>query len=261
MRGEPAQIICIEHPYGNKSQGGTYPHSVPMILVRCLGIAAVVLGVACSATGQSSPIYQAEGNDDPRGNVNLAIPMAIPLNPTAKAVHLGFGFTVGGGYNITRSHGIVSEFTWNHLLPTNEALAKLRLALNNPNIDANANVLSFTGNYRYELRGHALGAYLIGGGGLYFRHTELSQKVTTGSDIVCTPMWLWWGFECESGTVTENQTVGSWSASSLGGNGGVGFTARVGEAPYRMYIESRYHYAPDKRVNTQLIDISFGIRY
>jgi hypothetical protein len=74
-------------------------------------------------------------------------------------------------------------------------------------------------------------------------------------------MWEYWGFTCTSGTVDSNQTVRSGSSSSGGFNGGVGFTTRVGEAPYRFYVESRYHYAPSSRINTQLINISFGFRY
>jgi hypothetical protein len=41
----------------------------------------------------------------------------------------------------------------------------------------------------------------------------------------------------------------------------VGLTARVGKAPNRLYVEARYHYAATGGVNTQLVGISFGIRY
>ena len=212
--------------------------------------------------GQATPsILQDEGNDDPRGNVHLGTPIVIPLNPTAQAVHLGFGVLVGGGYNFTRKHALVTEFMWNNLLPTNGALDKIRTEVNNPNVNASVSLMTLTGNYRYELRGKLLGTYLIGGGGLYYRHTHLSQTVTTGSTVTCSPTWEFWGFTCTNGTVTSNQSLGSWSSSSGGFNGGVGFTVRVGEPPYRFYVESRYHYAPSSTISTQLIDISFGIRY
>ena len=229
----------------------------------CIGSAIAVLAMTFLGAGAQvpSPSYEAEQNDNPRANVNISAPIVIPLNPTAQAVHLGFGFTVGGGYNFTRRHALIGEFMWNNLFPTNEALAKLRTALDNPKVNAGAAVTALTGNYRFELRGKALGAYLIGGAGLYYRHTTLSQTVTTGSNISCTPTWVWWGFTCTSGTVDVNQTIGSWSATAPGFNGGIGFTARVGEAPYRFYTESRYHYVPNSRINTQLIDISFGFRY
>jgi hypothetical protein len=167
----------------------------------------------------------------------------------------------GGGYNFNRHHALVSEVMWNDLLPTNEALAKLRTALNDQSVDAHASLAALNGNYRFEMRGKNLGTYIMGGAGLYYRHTSLSQKVATGSTITCTPEWEWWGYTCTSGVVTANQTIGSWGASAGGYNGGFGFTARVGDPPYRFYAESRYHYVPDNRVNLQLIEISFGIRY
>ena len=192
----------------------------------CIGSAIAILAMASSsAVAQgASPSYEDEQNDNPRANVNVSTPIVIPLNPTAQAVHLGFGFGVGGGYNFTRRHAAIGEFMWNNLMPTNDAQAKLRAALDNPNVNASAQVMALTGNYRFELRGRALGTYFIGGAGLYYRHSTLSQTVTTGSNISCTPTWVWWGFTCTSGTVDSNQTIRSWSSSSGGFNGGVGFT-------------------------------------
>lgn len=204
---------------------------------------------------------QEEGDDDPRGNVNLGLNIAAPLNPVARFVNIGWGMTTGAGYNFNRRNGIVNEFMWQHLFPTNDALTPIRIALQNPNLNASGDVIAFTSNYRFELRGKAVGTYFIGGGGLYYRTTSLSQRVTTGSNITCNPTWFWWGFSCSSGSVTANQTLASSSSYAMGGNVGIGFTARVGDAPYRVYVESRYHYAPSKNVNTQLVVVSVGIRY
>jgi hypothetical protein len=225
--------------------------------------AVVLLAVAsCSATAQVRvSAFDDYPEDNPRGNVHLGAPIVIPLNPTARAVHFGWGFNVGGGYNFTKNHGLVGELLWNGLSPTNEALAKIRTALNDPSVDMNVGLTALTGNYRYELRGKNLGTYFLGGGGLYYRHTHLSKQVTTGKNIECTRAWAWWGFTCTGGLVSENQTIASWGATSGGYNAGIGFTFRVGEPPYRFYAESRYHYAPNSRVNTQLINLTFGIRY
>lgn len=225
-----------------------------------LGLLVLALALP-AARAQGMPDLGEEANDNPRGNVHVGTPIVIPVGDTANAVHLGFGLNVGGGYNFSRRHGLVGDLTWNHMLATNEALAKLRAAFNLPGLDARSDVYALTGNYRFELRGQTLGAYFIGGGGLYARRTSLSQRVTTGNSVVCQPIYLWWGFSCQSGTVTSNQTVASFTSSTGGGNVGGGFTARVGEAPYRVYVESRFHYAPNKYISTQLIDISFGIRY
>jgi len=234
-----------------------------MIRGMCVASAVVVLAIAsCGAVAQSMPAApERDTQDNPIGNVHLGFPVVIPLNPTARAVHLGFGLNVGGGYNFNRHHGLVGDFLWNDLFPTNEALAKLRAALDDPSLHASVRVTAFTGNYRYELRGRKLGAYFLGGAGLFYRHTSISKEVVTGNTIQCDPAWIWWGLTCTSGTVTENQTIGSWSATAPGYDGGIGFTARAGEPPYRFYAESRYFYAPNHLINTQMIEITFGIRY
>ena len=220
-----------------------------------------IIGITFLAIAHCIVYAQDEGDDDPKGNVNWGLPISAPLNPTAQFVNLGLGTTAGFGYNFTRRHAVIGEVMWNHLFPTNGALNPLRAALQNPGLSAGGNLFAFTGNYRFELRGRAIGTYLIGGGGWYYRNAHLSQKVTTGSNITCNPTWLWWGFSCESGSVTANQTIGSSGSHSIGVNGGFGFTARVGEAPYRVYVESRYHYAPGRGISTQLVIVTVGIRY
>jgi hypothetical protein len=216
-------------------------------------IALVLSGVSLCA--------QDEGDDNPRANTNLGLTITAPLNPTGQFVDLGLGTNIGAGYNFTRRHAVVGEFMWNHLFVNSSALNQIRQVTGNPDINSSSNVFAFTGNYRFELRGKAVGTYLIGGAGWYYRNAHLSQKITTGETIACTPVWLWWGFSCQSGTVTANQTIAGSASNSMGVNGGIGFTARVGDAPYRIYVESRYHYAPTKGVSTQLATITVGIRY
>src|SRR5215472_770439 len=108
---------------------------------------------------------QEEGDDNPRGNVNLGLNIAAPLNPVARFVNIGWGLTTGAGYNFNRRNGVVNEFMWQHLFPTNDALTPIRIALQNPNLNASGDVIAFTSNYRFELRGKALGMYFIGGEG------------------------------------------------------------------------------------------------
>jgi len=201
------------------------------------------------------------GDDNPNITTNLGIPLSIPLNPTSRFVSAGWGLDAGIGYNFNRRNAVIGEFMWNSLYPTNEALQPIRVALQSPNISGHGNLLAVTANYRLELRGRVLGTYLIGGGGWYFREASLSKPVPVGTSITCDRTWLWWGYNCQSGTVITNLTLASSSSNSWGVNGGIGFTARVGEAPYRFYVESRYHYAPTRNISTQLVAITIGIRY
>ncbi|MGA8044358.1 MAG: hypothetical protein WCA37_16300 [Terracidiphilus sp.] len=223
---------------------------------------SLLMMMSCALIAQSAPPGSPdEPKAEPRGSLYLSIPIAIPLNPAAQAVNLGFGLTVGGGYRLARHQVAVGEFMWNNLFPNGTTLTRIRTTLDDPKANASVGVMGLTANYRYELEGKKLGTYLIGGGGLYYRHTSLSESVITSSSIPCTPTWQWLGFTCTNGYVTPNQKLGNWSATSGGINGGVGFTTKFGEAPCQFYVESRYHYAPSGRVNTQLINIAFGIRY
>jgi len=194
-------------------------------------------------------------------NSHIGTLAGFPLSPTSQFVSTGWGVTGGGGYNFNIHHAVIVEFMWNRLYATDRALQPLRQALQSPDLSGKSNLYVLTGNYRYEWRGRVFGTYLIGGAGLYYRTTNPSRLIVPGNNIPCAPAWMWWGFTCSSGTVTPNQSLGSVGSNAFGGNGGVGFTVRVGEDPWRMYVESRYHYAPNKNVSTQLVTITVGIRY
>jgi hypothetical protein len=61
--------------------------------------------------------------------------------------------------------------------------------------------------------------------------------------------------------VTPDQTVKGYDSSVFGGHVGAGFTIKIGDPSYRVYIEPRYHYAPTKNVTTRLMVITLEIRY
>lgn len=204
---------------------------------------------------------QETGNDDPSVTTSLGIPVSVPLSPISRQLAGAWGVSSEIGYNFDRKNALIGEFMWNSLYPTNEALQPIRVALQSPRVNGHGNLFAVTSEYRFELRGRRLGAYFIGGGGWYFRTVSLSKPIPTGTTITCDPAWLWWGYNCTSGLVISNVTIASSSASAFGANGGIGFTIRVGEAPYRFFAESRYHFAPTKNVTTQLIAVTFGIRY
>jgi hypothetical protein len=194
-------------------------------------------------------------------NTNLGAALTLPVGPTGQVVKTRWGLTAGAGYNFNEHHSVIGEFMWNPLYPSDGGLRPIRVALQDNSISGHSNLFAVTGNYRFQLQGKKFGAYLIGGGGWYYRTAGLSKQVTSGTSISCTPSWLWWGFTCTSGTVTSNQTITSFNSSSLGGNAGVGFTIKVADPSYRVYIEPRYHYAPTKNLATQLIELTVGIRY
>jgi len=200
-------------------------------------------------------------DDSDKINSNVGAIVSRPLSPTSNFVNTSWGLTGGAGYNFSPHHSVIGEFMWSALYPSGGALQPVRLALNDNSITGHSNLYTLTGNYRLQWQGSLLGAYLIAGGGWYYRTLGFTKPVTSGTGIACTPAWLWWGFTCVSGTVTAGQTVGGYTSSVLGGNVGFGFTVKVADPSYRMYIEPRYHYAPTKNVTTRLLEVTVGIRY
>jgi hypothetical protein len=204
---------------------------------------------------------QETGNDDPLVTTSIGVPLTVPLSPISHQLAGAWGVSSEVGYNFDRKNALIGEFMWNSLYPTDEALQPIRVALQSSRVNGHGNLFAVTSEYRFELRGRRLGAYFIGGGGWYYRNASLSKPIPTGTTITCDPSWRFWGFTCTAGLVTNDETIASSSTSAFGANGGIGFTIRVGDAPYRFFAESRYHFAPTKNVTTQLIVVTVGIRY
>jgi hypothetical protein len=203
-----------------------------------------------------------EDEEEAKINSNLGFAINVPVASTADVIHTGWGIATGVGYNFDRRNALIGEFLWNRVYANSSQLQPLlAVAQGAGNLDGNSDLFFVGGSYRLELRGKLLGTYLIGGGGWYHRENNLSREVNAGIGTTCTTPWLWWGFSCSTGTVTANQTLASSSASSWGANGGVGATIRVGEAPYRLYFESRYHYSPSETIHIHFVQVTLGIRY
>jgi hypothetical protein len=218
----------------------------------------VLAGICLLTFPWALQAQEQEENDNPNITSSVAVVGSAPLGPISQFASAGLGLDFTGGYNFTRRHALISEFMWNWLYASGSALQPVRDVLQSNKVGGHGNLITLTLEYKYELRGRSLGAYLIGGGGYYHRKAEITKEIPVGTPIPCQPVWLWWGFTC--GTTTS-ATFANSSSDTVGVNGGIGFTIRTGEAPYRWYVESRYHYAPTKNVNTQLLTVSLGIRY
>lgn len=199
--------------------------------------------------------------DEGRLNSNVALAAGTPLRLMAKYATVGVGINYGVGYNFDRHNSLIGEFMWNDLQPTSGALNQIRAATNNPGLNGRGNFVGLMANYRLRFEGKTFGAYLIAGGGGFYRNVSLSQLVTVGNSVTCSPEWLWWGFSCSSGVVTSRQTLASSSSTAPGADGGVGFTVKLPDSRYKFYVEARYYFSPNKSVSTQLLPIGIGIRF
>ena len=151
---------------------------------------------------------------------------------------------------------------WHGLPPNRSAL----LPTVNPlagatNLSTSANLNALTANYMFHMEGHRYGYYLMGGGGWYYRHLALNNyAVPPGT--VCAPVWTWWGYTCQAGLVSTDNTLATKGVSSGGVNAGGGITINLGSEGTKFYMEARYHYSPQGgRVATHLVPVTFGLRW
>ena len=217
-----------------------------------LSIAVTVISVVCTRGLEAQ---------ESRLNTNLGVGMNVPLNPTAQVIGSSLNVVVGAGYNFSKHHSLVGQFMWAGLPIKREAFLPIDIVANRRDISASSNLFTATANYRFRLEGRTFGWYWIAGGGAYYRRVSLSREVVVGSGVVCSPSWLWWGYTCANGLVTQDQTLFSNGSTAFGVNGGTGFTIRINDEGYKFYVESRYHYAPTRNINTQLITITLGFAW
>lgn len=240
LDAEPCNV-----PFGHPAKNWSVMNH-GMVLVALVSILAI------------PPMSLAQGHDDPSFTDSMAMSVSKPLGPLSPYSNTALGLSVSAGYNFTRRQALEGAFMWNWIYASNSAIQSLQQVLQTSKVGGHGNVFVLTANYKYELRGKLLGTYIVGGPGWYHRTTEVTQTIPSGTVVPCQPIWVWWGVPC--GPTMSSISAGS-SSTAIGGNVGIGFTIRVGDAPYRWYVESRYHYAPTKSIATQLLTINVGFRY
>ena len=196
----------------------------------------------------------ASGQDHPY-IFNIGGGPGFPVSDISDFSNVGGNFVAGAGANLLPRFGFDGEFMW-HGLPPKDSIVALTGAPN-----GSARMYSLTGNLLVHSSGeNKLGFYEIGGVGWYHRSWELTAPtVTIGT--ACLPSYVWWGVVCTSGLVSSNTALRSGSTDGFGYNAGAGITFRVGDTYAKFYAELRYHHAFHKGIDTQVLPLTFGIRY
>ena len=226
-----------------------------------MGSKTTLLLLALSVVTAGMKGLCAQDFESPKLNTNLGMGMTVPLNPTAQLVGSSVNVVVGAGYNFNRHHALVGQFMWAGIPVKTDALRPIIILANARDISSSSNLFTVTANYRLSFQGKTFGTYLIAGGGMYYRRATLSRSVPVGTGTVCGPTFGYFGFGCVDGIVSEDQTLIRSGSTAFGQNGGVGFTVRINDEGYKFYVESRYHYAPTKNINTQLMTITLGFAW
>jgi hypothetical protein len=187
--------------------------------------------------------------------------VSAPLNPTARYVGVSGNFITTAGVNINGRNSIEGTFMWSGLPPDLTVLHPVLLP------HGSMNLYSLTGNYRYHIdsiRGSVFGAYIIGGGGWYYRHFSVSRDFVVPPETVCQPVYIWWGYGCDADGFVFSAEVASGGVSAGGLNAGLGFTVKLGSKGWKFFTESRYIYAWNKglaHIPVTLIPVTFGLRF
>lgn len=215
---------------------------------KYLGVAICVLTATMIVTAQEI--------SDHTGPVNFNIGggVGFPLGTTSNFSGNGANFVVGVGPNFGKFFGLSGEFMWNNFPIKSNVLRALQV----PSASAREDSLTLNAIVRLPTPGR-LGFYAIGGGGWYHRSGELTAP-TVVPGTVCPPFWVWWG-GCVSGLFPANAVLASASSNAFGENIGGGFTIALGEATTKFYTEVRYHHASHNNVSTNILPLTFGLRW
>ncbi|HEY1801553.1 MAG TPA: outer membrane beta-barrel protein [Terriglobales bacterium] len=199
-------------------------------------------------------ISAANAQEIPRWNFNVGGGVGFPLNSTADFANNGANFVVGGGPNLNHLLGLSAEFMWDDLPVKKSVVQQLQV----PDASTRQYAVTLNAIFRVPTRGR-LGFYAIGGGGWYHRSGELTAP-TLVPGTVCPAFWVWWG-SCVSGLFPANAVLASSSSDAFGGNIGGGVTLKIGEGNLKFYSEVRYHHAAHDHIDTDVLPLTFGLRW
>jgi hypothetical protein len=205
-----------------------------------------------------SPLH-AEDSEHELFNFNVGGGLTVPLNPTARYLGVNGNAGSGMGVNFNKHNSIEGDFMWNGLSPT----VNLVQTINRPT--GSVNLYSVTGNYRFHIDSlgeSPFGIYIIGGGGWYYRHTDINKNYVVPPLTACQPIYNWWGFACDgSGGFVQQTTIASRGSSAGGLDVGVGFTITLPSPGWTFFVESRYNYAWSNFIPTTFVPVTVGFRF
>jgi hypothetical protein len=98
--------------------------------------------------------------------------------------------------------------------------------------------------------------YVIFGGGYYQRTVQFTQPTTAVVDIFDP----WWGYFGPT-LVPANQVLGTVTKGAGGANAGLGLSVKLGQGNTRLFVEARYHYIWTERRATEILPVTFGLRW
>jgi opacity protein-like surface antigen len=187
-----------------------------------------------------------------RFTFNVGAGFTEPVRHSDGRLDHGFNINAGAGYNFHPNFGLIGEFGYNWLGLAESALTAAGVP------DGSARIYSLTLNPIVRLNPEGrFDAYLIGGGGYYRRTVELTEPTIS----TVTAFDPFWGVFFPVAVPTD-VVLGSFSQNKAGLNFGGGFTVRVkGDSNTKFFAETRYHHLFTSPVRTNMLPVTFGLRW
>jgi hypothetical protein len=173
-----------------------------------------------------------------------------PINPIGSRLDNGFNITAGAGVNANNHFGVMLDFIYNQNGINQTFLNQVQAP------DGLVRVWGFTLDPVVHVTQEGpVDFYVTGGGGIYHRTVEYTQPVVAQGTFFDP----WFGFyPAAFGT---NQIIGSYGQYKGGIDGGVGMSFKLGSSNIKAFAEARYHHIFTRNVPTDIIPVTFGLRW
>jgi hypothetical protein len=191
----------------------------------------------------------AQENFSPHFSFDAGAGFTTPVGNTGRNLDNGWNALAGAGYQFTPHLGALVEFNYNYMGINSTTLGNLGVP------GGDVQMWSVTLDPIVHLTpGHPVDVYLIGGGGIYHR----VQEFTAPGVATVTGFNPFFGFFPVNVPTTE--ILASSSVNKPGVNGGMGFS--FGSRWHmKFFAEARYHRMFMGDVHTDVVPVTFGVRW
>jgi len=173
-----------------------------------------------------------------------------PINPIGSRLDTGWNIAAGAGVNANHHFGLMLDFMFNQTPINSSFLNQVQAP------DGNVRVWGFTLDPVVHVTQEGpVDLYITGGGGIYHRTVEYTQPVIQ-SGVFFDP---WFGYYPSA--FSSNQIIGSFGQYKGGIDGGVGMSFKLGSSRVKAFAEARYHHIFTRSVPTDILPVTFGLRW
>jgi Outer membrane protein beta-barrel domain len=198
-----------------------------------------------SQNGANPPTYRSRWD---RLAVEAGGGFTAPLGNSSRDLTWGWNFRGGLGYNFTKKFAVLGEYEFDR----SKIPAAILEQVGTPGGNVHTWSLTLDPEWKYKTGGN-WGGYIIGGGGFYRQLTSFTEPVLA-QGVYCNY------FYCYPIYYQATAVVSHYSSNQGGLNIGTGLTfGNWNQA--KFFAEARYEWLDTPGHSTQIIPVTFGIRW